>query len=580
MVDKINRLKSWQVALIILIIGFAVFFTGLKNPFEGDDTLQIVNNPVIHSLSHVRLFFEGGTFYDGAGIKPLIGSYYRPLATTLFSLLYTLFGLHPFYFHLVQILLCIISAYILYLIFRYSFKPVLAIFLSLVFLVHPIDSQVAFAIPNMQDALFFFFGILAIYLLMRLSSYKSLILVALCLFLSLLSKETGVLFVAMALLYLFWWNRARLLAFVGITVVPFTLWLLLKIHAVGLDSPSINGPVDKLGLGGRLLTAPSIGLFYMSKFIFPLRLASAYYWVHPTYSIRYVLIPLIIDLAVIAVAIYGAYKIHEKASKAQYYTYLFFIIWCVLGVVINLQIIPLDFTASEPWIYFAMPGALGAIGVIINTFISSIYIDRRIILILAGILLIVFGVRTAFRGTDWRSSYVLAKRDIAALPDDYTAYNDLAIYYFGAGNYSEAKLNAVKSVDIYPNATNEAALGGILSSLGDYSGAYTALTNGTKYLNYYVLYDDLAILTLYHGNPNNNYQFFANALKIFPHDPVLWQYLAILEDRYGYNAEARVAITKAVDYGGQVPENVYSGIISNKQFIVPLGNTGKSLTIQ
>jgi predicted Zn-dependent protease len=95
-----------------------------------------------------------------------------------------------------------------------------------------------------------------------------------------------------------------------------------------------------------------------------------------------------------------------------------------------------------------------------------------------------------------------------------------------------------------------------------------------------VLYDDLAIVTVYYGNENTNYQFFLNALKTFPQDPILWQYLAILEDRYGYSTEAKIAISKAVDCVGQVPQNVYSGIMSNNQFVIPLGSTGKSLMIQ
>jgi hypothetical protein len=48
MMDKINRLKNWQAALIITILGFAVYGDGLWNQFLGDDNLQIVNNPPVH----------------------------------------------------------------------------------------------------------------------------------------------------------------------------------------------------------------------------------------------------------------------------------------------------------------------------------------------------------------------------------------------------------------------------------------------------------------------------------------------------------------------------------------------------
>jgi len=258
---KLNKLKPWQASLIIFILGFAAYFDGLRNQFIGDDNGQIVNNPVVHSITNIRLFFDGGTFYIGKGIAPLYGVYFRPLMTTVFSIIYTLFGAHSFYFHLAQMLLCIGSAIILYLLFKVFFKPALALFLALIFLLHPVNSEVVFALSSMQDALFFFFGILGLYLLVHLKSTRSLLLVALCMLLSLFAKETGLLFIVMSILYLAWWDRKRLKYFAGSIVLPIALWLVLKIHAIGLlGTNPHNAPIDNLSLGGRLMTDPSISL--------------------------------------------------------------------------------------------------------------------------------------------------------------------------------------------------------------------------------------------------------------------------------------------------------------------------------
>src|SRR6266550_635536 len=107
---KINKLTAWQAAIIIAVIGFAVFFTGLKNPFIGDDIDQIVDSIPVHSIANLPLFFEGSTFYMGQGLAPLGGVYYRPLMITVFSLIYTLFGPHPVFFHLFQLTLIIASS--------------------------------------------------------------------------------------------------------------------------------------------------------------------------------------------------------------------------------------------------------------------------------------------------------------------------------------------------------------------------------------------------------------------------------------------------------------------------------------
>jgi hypothetical protein len=408
MMDKINRLKNWQAALIITILGFAVYGDGLWNQFLGDDNLQIVNNPPVHSITNIRLFFEGGTFYAGHGLAPLSGGYYRPLMTTTYSLLYTMFGPHPFYFHLLQLLLYVGSSIILYLFFRYSFVPSLALFLSLIFLVHPINSQVVFSIASMPDVLFFFFGILALWLLLRFNSMKSLIIVVICLFLSLLAKETGILFIVMSLIYLFLWNRKRLYAFIGPTILLAALYLLLRINAIGLFVNTKEAPIDNLSLGHRLLTLPSIMLFYLSRLVFPLRLAHAYYWVYPTFSIRHVLVPLVIDLIVVILVIYGGFYVRKKASKSIFYTYLFFAVWLGGGLALISQVLPLDMTVSESWFYFPMVGALGLIGITANVLSPHIHFNKNIIITLAIVCVLLLSIRTVIRGPNLSNLDILA----------------------------------------------------------------------------------------------------------------------------------------------------------------------------
>lgn len=150
------RLSSLKSSLIIVTIGFVAFSSGLNNPFMGDDLKQIVENVPVHSISNLWLFFSSSTFYVQGAASPLQGVYYRPLMSTVFSLLYNVFGPQPFYFHVLQLALGVASASILYLVFRYSFNTITSLCLALIFLVHPLNSQVIYAIANMQDVLFFF----------------------------------------------------------------------------------------------------------------------------------------------------------------------------------------------------------------------------------------------------------------------------------------------------------------------------------------------------------------------------------------------------------------------------------------
>jgi hypothetical protein len=574
MLAKLNKLKNWQVALFIVILGFAVFSVGLNSPFRDDDLSQIVNAVPVHSISSIKLFFEGGTFYNGQGMAPLTGVFYRPLQTTIYSLIYAIAGAYSLTFHLLQLILYISSAYILYLVFRYSFNKILALFLAAVFLVQPINSQVVFAIPQLTDVLFFFFGILAIWLLLRFKLTKSLWLVALCLFLSLLAKETAVIFIIIALLYLFWFNRDRLYKFIGIMVLPVTAYLMLRINAVGLVSKSLNAPIDKLDWGGRLLTAPSIMQFYLTKFIFPWKLATSYFWTNQTFSLRHVLLPLMIDLAVIALAIYLALVIRKKVSKELYYTYLFFAVWAFIGLIPYLQIIPIDMTACETWFYLSMAGFLGMIGVILVTFQS--HISPKWFLIIAVLLIGMLGVRSTIRGNDWRNPISLAYKDIAASPDNFIAYKNIALDNFNQGNYYEAKIYSLRSIDIFPNGAAYNTLGQALSVLGNYPGAVQAFTTGMRYQNLNALYENRAALTAGYGSPATNTQFLLTAVKMFPQDSKIWFYLAIQEYRDSDPNHAKAAISQAYKYwqpNDTISFNTVSAIYSRIMSNAPLDVT-------
>lgn len=568
MLEKLNKLDNWQAALIILFFGIVVFFNGLHNPFMRDDLGQIVNNTPVHSLSNFTFFFEGGTFYSGQGTdEPLTGFYYRPLMTVAFSALYTVFGPNTFYFHLFQLFVCIAGTIMFYLFLRYSFKPALALLLALVFLVHPINSQTVYFIPYLQDGLFFLFGIAALWSLVRFNSKKSLIIPAFLLFLALLAKETAIIFVALSLLYLFWYNRRRFVPFFGMVLIPVGVWLYLRIQAVGFAvATADNAPIGRLDLFERLMTMPSIFLFYFTKLVFPFKLASSYYWTHPTFSFQHVLLPLIIDVAIIALAFFVGYKLYKTASKSQYYTYLFFVVWTALGIGVHMQLKPLDGTACESWFYLPMAGLLGMIGVTVSTFLRIRKLNKQLVLALGVIIITVFCVLTFLRSFDWRSELSLSTKDIANSKEHYVAYNNLVKATVDDGQYEKAEQYLRKSIAIFPNYSNYGNLGNLLAIEGRYAEADKAYSKGISYSpQSSPLYERRAALTLVHGTPAANKQYLIDSLNKFPTNSYLWMQLAVINQRYFDKMEARYALNRAEAHG-TVPEFVHTGITLDLAF--------------
>lgn len=101
-------MKKNKIILLLILIGFLVYFKSLFNDFVWDDEEQIVNNSFIHSLINLPYFFQSSTFNPG-GALIIGGAYYKPLMMVFFSVIYNLFGPKPFFFHLYQIILHIIG---------------------------------------------------------------------------------------------------------------------------------------------------------------------------------------------------------------------------------------------------------------------------------------------------------------------------------------------------------------------------------------------------------------------------------------------------------------------------------------
>jgi tetratricopeptide (TPR) repeat protein len=226
-----------------------------------------------------------------------------------------------------------------------------------------------------------------------------------------------------------------------------------------------------------------------------------------------------------------------------------------------------------------MAGILGMVGVLFVTFRSRI--QPRWFFITAAILVGMLGVRTAVRGTDWSSQYTLALHDIAASKQDYNAYNDIAYSLMQQHKFNEAEMYAERSIDIFPGMVNYNNLGFINANMGDFQGAVNAYYAGLKYSNYGYssIYENIAALTPALGNPRVDQQFLLQAVGRFPHDSKIWMFLAILDDRYGDNPAAKVAISQAAKYG-QVPQFVYEGIMNNQPFNINAGAAAKGYIIQ
>ena len=547
----------------LIIIGFLLYGNGLLNGFVGDDFGMVVGNNLITSLGNLPSFFFS------YGVQNTLFLFYRPVILTYFTLVYTIFGANPFIFHFLQLLLHIASTSLVFLFLTKFFKRHVAFLLAIIFLIHPITSETVFYISYTQDILFFFFGMLSLLYLTNIKTYKTFILVGLFSLLSLFSKETGILFLSMTIVYEFLFAKNYLRQIVITQLAVLFIYILLRIHSIGIFVQALGSPIGNLPFLERIVNMPAMFLFYLKTFLFPLTLVSSYEWFYTKVDFIHVLFPLVIDLLFLSVVIFLGFLIKKKS-------FLFFAIWFLTGILFHLQIISLDQTVAERWFYFPMIGMLGMIGVLLETFRVNLKSTLTIGIIV--LLVICLSLRTFIRSFDWRDEFTIASHDITISQNAWGLDNELSYAYYQKGNFQEAKMYAEKSIELYPYKTNYLNLGAAEISLGEYADAKKAFSHSIQLGGTTQAYDNLAFLSLSYGTPKENINFIKNsALPMFPTDGNLWLCLAALEYNFGDRIAAQVEIAQAYKYAQSAKSSqvisVYNAIMNDKP--VKIGLTKK-----
>lgn len=559
-----------KAIICIFLIGISVFFNGLFNNFVGDDLGQLSASSQFHS------FFSVISYYTGIGSNGFSSIYFRPFPPILFSSFYMLFGQNYFIFHFYQIFLHILNATVLFLFFKNIFKKSLAFILAVLFLVHPINSEVAFAISYSQETLFFFFGILSLWVLQKSGSKKLLLLSNPLLFCSYLSKETGLLFLFAAIIYSYLFKRKFFIPMLLFSITTLGIYFILRINAVGLFAKTSVSPIASLPVYERLINVPSIFLFYLKTFIYPLTLSSSYQWIYTKMNFQHFYFPVLIDvlfIGILSLVFYVLFKKKTNRSKPNSsLIFAFFAFWFFIGIIFHSQILPLDQTVAERWFYFPIVGILGMIGVILETFVAKKYL--KIVLGFMFIVLCLFSIKTISRSLDWRNEFSIASHDIKVSPDAWGLENELSYAYFEKGEYDKAREHAQKSIKLYPYKTNYINLAASSFYLGDYRGARDAYLESLKYGQSAQTYESLSYLALGYGDPLQNIDFIKNtAIKKFPLDAKLWLYLAVLEYNFGNKDNAISDVKKAYLYDQNSLQiiGVYNAIMNNKPVKIDIG---------
>jgi tetratricopeptide (TPR) repeat protein len=532
-----------KAILWIILLGLIVYGNTFLNGFVWDDYTNILFNPQVQSFNLFSIFEQS---------MINLGLQYRPVVMLYFSLMYALFHEAAFFYHFINVALHIFNAVLVLHLLKRFFSLPLSLFLSLVFLVHPMQVESATWISTSGN-LYFTFGLTALLLSIKKHvSIRTLLTVSVLLLLSLLTKETGILFFFLILVYFMQQKKNQeALLFSEFSALTIIMYAILR-FSTGGNTLSEHGsifPIAQLTFIERLMHIPSIIAYYFSTFVFPLKLVIMQHWVIRTVTFQNFYLPLTLILltGVFCFALgVGLYRKH----KEQFAVFIFFLLWLLSGLLLHIQLFPLDMTVADRWFYFPMVGLLGLFGIALQKLQTQKKL-HRVLLVIGCITLLLLSLRTVIRNTDWRDDLTLYTRDSRIL-NNFVIENNLGWNYQNSKNFPEALRHYKKSVAMYPswsislnNVAYLSAQSGNIPEARMY--AYRVLTARNYSMQEY--HRDLAftawILRRF-DTPEAARDFSKKALQITPENGILWAHLAITEAALGNRKAALSAVDKAL----------------------------------
>ncbi|HOY31759.1 MAG TPA: tetratricopeptide repeat protein [Bacteroidales bacterium] len=459
------RKSSFQIpsrALYALLVVTAIIYTrALFNGFASlDDDDYLFKNPYIKDFSFDAIKSIFSSFYTGN---------YHPLTTLTYLFELHIYGLKPFPYHLLNVLLHLANAWLVYkLAEKLSGTRLTALLVSALFALHPMHVESVAWISERKDVLYTFFylaSLLAYLDYLKSDLNKKHYMVSLLLFLlSLLSKSAAVTLPALMIAIDFYKSRKPGVK-MFVEKIPFVaLSLLFGILALFSQQGAIKEVSAIFTFFERIFLFTYALAFYLVKIILPVKLSAMHYYPEthgaPLPWYYYASLPLLLLLIWLVVRKTGFSR--EKLFGASFF---------LIVISIMLQLIPVgNAITAERYTYVSYIGVFYIAG----QWLSHLQKEslRKAALIGFGVFLLAISLLTWNRIKVWENGNTLFTDIIKKYPDSYVAWWMRGNYKNELKDYQGALQDYNKTLQLYPYfdqcLTNR---GHILNELKDYKAA-------------------------------------------------------------------------------------------------------------
>ncbi|MFI5164762.1 MAG: tetratricopeptide repeat protein, partial [Bacteroidia bacterium] len=496
-----TKKRRLVLAFIVGISGFLLYSNTFSHGYVLDDFSTIKENNIVRQGIHaIPEIFK--TSYR-QGYLSIKDGLYRPLSLATYAIEWNYFPDKPSIGHFVNVVLYGITGMLLFfLLCNFTAKEneraaeVFAFIASLLFIVHPLHAEVVANIKSRDEMLCFLFVVCSFLFVFRFienREKKFLGFGILTYFLSLLSKETSITFLALLPLSLYFFSSASIKKNISITACflgTAAMYLLIR-HSV-LQGAMANEAVslaDNIMVGAKTFSTHMgtsfyiLGL-YVKLLLFPHPLSYDYSFNQiPIVSLGNIfsIISLLFYTAIGSYAsfiFYHSFKqpgsgIKNQESQIISFGILFFLITIFLFS--NLVLI-IGTSMGDRLMYFPSLGFCICLSILLVKLLRIETIDIKQLssnakFIPVLIIVILFGFKTYSRNADWKDNYTLYSHDVTVVPNSVKAHYYLGLELVKVVAVSEQ--DAEKKKKIYEEGIAE--LEKAVTIFPAFAGAYTQM---------------------------------------------------------------------------------------------------------
>lgn len=429
--------------IVLFLICVGTYFSSLSNDFVFDDNTLVVENPLIKNFNYAGKIFSSGLFdvsYDNS--KP---NYYRPLQLVSVMLDYHIWKLNPFGYHLTNVLLHFLNAVLvfglIYLLFEDFF---IAVFSSILFCIHPINTTAVAYISGRADLLVSLF-ILAVFFCAALGAkFKKgakINFFFACLFfiLALLSRENAVIAPLGILLLPFFIKGEKKYWICLFLALSLLLCLYFYIRAGILNISFAGYTVIQMPFYFKLINFLYVIFSYLFLLVVPVNL----YLMHVTRPISHVFDLRLWGVFFLCYA-FIAFCYFKRKDKIVIFCVIWFFIF-ILPVYFLMANFAVKITMAEHWVYLSSVGVYVIAG---KAIISLKRYLKNLIYLLISVIFVIYIALTVINSAYFRDRVVLAKRILQFNSNNKEARKDLAYMYLYKKQYDLAKEQIDKALKI------------------------------------------------------------------------------------------------------------------------------------